>query len=75
MVIPFIIFAVYVSKNEGRRYVDDIGVVVQQEEKDSIHVDWSHFSFSISCWIDGWIQIQFNRTDQEGKDAAIELIE
>jgi hypothetical protein len=25
-------------------------------------------------WIDGWIQIQFNRTDEEGGDAAIELI-
>ena len=48
IVIPFIIVAVFVSKNEGRRYVDDIGVVVQQEEKD-IHVDRSCFSFSESC--------------------------
>jgi hypothetical protein len=29
MVIPFIIVAVFVSKNEGRRDVDDNGVVVQ----------------------------------------------
>jgi hypothetical protein len=25
-------------------------------------------------WIDGWIHIQFNRTDEDGGDAVIELI-
>jgi hypothetical protein len=75
MVNHFIIVAFLVSKNEGRRYVDDVGIVVQQEEK-NIHVDWCRFSFfesSQNMAHEQWTQ--FNRTDQIEEDAAIELIE
>jgi hypothetical protein len=76
MVNHFIIVEfLVVSENEGCRNIDDVGIVVQQEEK-NIHVDWCWFLFLNpfqDMAHDQWKQV--NRTDQIEEDAAIELIE